>query len=148
MPTREDLHKLVDSIPEGAMEAAHRVLSQLQVWPPPSPPDIASMRKRMEDRRMEMRQRMEERQKGRRGLISGFGGGGNYDPARGTASSGTSGWEDENTFVAQTYRQHKGHELMVIERIRIDGQHLIYKHEVQGPGDNRDEREVVFEIQS
>ena len=54
-------------------------------------------------------------------------------------------WEGD-TLVVQTYRQHQGHELMVIERIRVDGQHLIYKHEVTGPGDKRDEREIVFEI--
>ena len=28
--TREELHKLIDSLPEGAMEAAHRALSRLQ----------------------------------------------------------------------------------------------------------------------
>jgi hypothetical protein len=30
MPPREELHKLIDSLPEGAMEAAHRALSRLQ----------------------------------------------------------------------------------------------------------------------
>jgi hypothetical protein len=146
MPTRkEELHKLIDSLPEGALDAAHSALTHFQVWPPPSLPDMATMKKRMEDRRLEMRQRMEERQKGRRGLINGFAGRGNYDPARGSASSSTSSSEDD-TFVAQTYRQHKGHELMVIERIRLDGKRLIYKHEVIGPGDKRNEREVVFDL--
>jgi hypothetical protein len=31
---REELHKLIDSMPEGAMEAVHRVLLAGQVWPP------------------------------------------------------------------------------------------------------------------
>src|SRR5438552_2437035 len=34
MPTREELHTLVDSLPEGAMEAAHRLLTTLQVFRP------------------------------------------------------------------------------------------------------------------
>jgi hypothetical protein len=54
-------------------------------------------------------------------------------------------WEGD-TLIVQTYRQHQGHELMVIEHIRVEGSHLIYKHELQGPGDKRDEREVVFDL--
>lgn len=46
----------------------------------------------------------------------------------------------------QTYGQHQGHELMAIELIHIDGQHLIYKHVVTGPGEKRDESEVTFEL--
>ena len=51
VPTREELHALVDALPEGAIEAAHRILSGMQVWPPPPPPDAEEMRKRMEQRR-------------------------------------------------------------------------------------------------
>ena len=35
MATREELHKLIDSMPEEGIEAAHRMLSNLQIWPPP-----------------------------------------------------------------------------------------------------------------
>jgi len=54
MPTREELHRLIDSLHEGAMEAAHRILTQLQVWPLPPPPGAEEMRRRMEERRMEL----------------------------------------------------------------------------------------------
>ncbi|PYS38834.1 MAG: hypothetical protein DMG14_16215 [Acidobacteria bacterium] len=61
MPTREELHKLIDTMPEGAIEAAHRMLSNLQVWPPAPPPGVEEMRKdmrkRMEERRLEVMQR-------------------------------------------------------------------------------------------
>jgi len=40
-------------------------------------------------------------------------------------------WEDD-TFVQETLRNHKGHELTVVERIGIDGKRLIYKHEITG----------------
>ena len=48
VPTREELHALVDRLLEGAIEAAHRILSGMQVWPPPV---AEEMRKRMEQRR-------------------------------------------------------------------------------------------------
>jgi len=79
------------------------------------------------------------------GTIGGFIGGGNYDANRGTASSSFSHWEDD-TFVIETLRRHKGHEFTVVERIRLDGTHLVYKHEISGPGDKHEEREIIFEI--
>src|SRR5215813_11822618 len=135
MPTREELHKLVDSLPEGAFDAAHRALSNLQAWPPPALPDMETMRKRQEQHREEVRNRMLAQQ--RPGTVGGFGGGGGYSPKTGSGSHGMHHWEGD-TLIVQTYRQHLGHELMVTERIRVEGQHLIYKHEVTGPGEKRD----------
>ena len=61
MGLREQLHALIESMPEGAMGAAHRMLLNLQVWPPPPPHGVEEMReqmgKRMEERRLEMMQR-------------------------------------------------------------------------------------------
>src|SRR5262245_12634837 len=39
MQSREGLHKLVDSMPEAAIETAHQFLLALQVWPPRPPVD-------------------------------------------------------------------------------------------------------------
>jgi hypothetical protein len=69
----------------------------------------------------------------------------NYNPDTGVGSSSFHYWE-EDTSVTETMRRYKGTELSVIERIRLDGQRHIYKHEVTGPGDKRDEREIVFEL--
>jgi hypothetical protein len=143
MPTREELHKLIDSVPEGTMEAAHRALSNLQVWPPAGLPDMETMRKRHKQHREEARNRMVAQQ--RPGTFSGFGGTANYNPTTGSGQSRMNHWEGD-TSVVQTYLLHRGHELMIIERIRVDGQRLIYDHEVTGPGDKRDERETVFEL--
>ena len=77
------------------------------------------------------------------GTIGGFGGSGNCDPDRGVASSSFSHWDDD-TFVTETLRRHKGYEFTVIERVRVDGTHLIYKHEITGPGEKHDEREIHF----
>ena len=54
-------------------------------------------------------------------------------------------WE-KDTYIQETHRRHLGHELTVSERIRVDGQRLIYKHEITGPGEKRDEREIVFDL--
>jgi hypothetical protein len=143
MPTREELHKLIDSLPDGALEAGHRLLSNLQTWPPPALPDVATMRKRHQEHREEAGKRMIAQQ--RPGTISASGGSGSYNKTTGSGSHGMSQW-DGDTFVVQTYRQHLGHELIVMERILLDGDHLIYKHEVTGPGEKRDEREVVFDL--
>jgi len=139
MPTRQELHALVDTLPEGAIEAAHRILSGMQVWPPAPPPNVQEMRKRMEERRLEMMRRQKP------GTIAGFTGSGGYDPSKGTESSTFNYW-DGDTFVQETLRNHKGHELKVVERIRLEGSRLIYKHEITGPGGKRDEREVIFDV--
>src|SRR5215831_19659148 len=69
MPTREELHKLIDSMPEGAMEAAYRSLTHLQVWPPLLPPQIEELRQGYE-------KRLKEVQEGQVGEIDGVGIGG------------------------------------------------------------------------
>src|ERR1043166_2913083 len=119
MPTREELHALVDTLPEGAIEAAHRILSGMEVWPPPPPPSVEEMRKRMEGRRLDVMQRQ------RPGTTAGFAGSGGYDPTRGAGSFSFHYWDDDN-FVQETLRNHKGHELTIVERIRVEGDHLIY----------------------
>ena len=139
MPTRQELHALVDTLPDGAIEAAHRILSNLQVWPPAPPPDLQEMRKRMEVRRLEMRQGLKP------GTTAGFGGSGGYDPTKGAGSSSFQHW-DGDTFVQETLRNHKGHELTIDERVRVEGDRLIYKHDITGPGNKHDEREVIFDL--
>jgi hypothetical protein len=143
MPSREELHTLVESLPDGAIDSAHRVLSQLQVWAPTPPLGVQEMRQRMQQRMEERRLGATQRQKP--GTIAGFGGSGSYDPDRGSASSSFSHWDDD-TFVTETLRRHKGHEFTVVERVRVDATRLIYKHEITGPGDKHDEREIAFEI--
>ena len=56
MPTREELHKLIDSLPEGAMEVAYQALSHFQVWPPPLPPQIEELRQGHEKRLKELQE--------------------------------------------------------------------------------------------
>jgi len=131
MPTREELHRLVDSLPDGAFQTAHRILSSLQTWPPPPPPtmppDLESFRENYVQRE---RERLESLGKGR---IGGFIGGRNFDPSRGSGYASGTHWEGD-TAVVTTHRHFKGQFFTVIERIHIDEDRrvLIYKHEVTG----------------
>src|SRR6478752_6951960 len=103
MPTREELHKLVDSLPEAAVDPAHTMLSRMQVWPPPPPPSVEKMRKRMEER-LEMRQGQKP------GTLAGFISGGRYDATKGSGSSSFNYW-DGDRYIQEILRYHKGHEL-------------------------------------
>jgi len=141
MATREELHTLVDSLPEAAFEPAHQMLTRFQVWPPPRPPRTPEF----ERFREEARERFQQSVEGKRGFF-GMGGGGNFDPARGSGTAGSSYWEDE-TFVADTLRLHKGHQLLIKERIRLEaGKTLIYTHSVEGPGHKIDQHEIRFDV--
>ena len=84
-------------------------------------------------------------QRQRPGTFAGYGGGGGYNPDTGAASYGFTHW-DGDTYITETLYRHKGHEFTVIERMRVEGAHVIYRHEITGPGDKRDEREIVFDI--
>ena len=44
MAERDELHRLVDTLPEGALENAKRLLTHFQVWPPQEPPQVQRMR--------------------------------------------------------------------------------------------------------
>jgi len=115
MQSREELHKLVDSLPEASIEAAHRFLSALQVWPPRPPKDA--------DKKITM---IETR------------------TAAGT-KAGFSRWDGE-TYVVGTYRHVGGHQLEIVESSRVEGEHLIYKVEITGPGGKREDREIRFDV--
>jgi len=146
MQSREELHKLVDSMPEGALETARQALSQFQIWPPQLPPPVEELRQIYE-------RRWKEVQESGAGINCGVGiGGGSMEwPVDQPAATRRSGyWSfdhlDGETLVVETHRYKDGHELSVIERLRVEGEHLIYKHEVTGPGAGHDEREIAFEI--
>jgi len=58
MPTREELHALVDSLPDEALKTASNVLRGFQTWPPPAPP---KMPPDLEAFREEIKQHQKER---------------------------------------------------------------------------------------
>src|SRR5262245_43801044 len=116
MPSREELHTLVNALPEGAIEAAYRAMSLFQVWPPQFPPEIEELRHKYE-------KRVKEVQEAHVGAIGGVGiGSGSMEwPQDQTARSGHWSFDylDGDTLVVETHRYKDGHELAIVERIRI-----------------------------
>jgi hypothetical protein len=53
---------------------------------------------------------------------------------------------DGDTLVVETRRYQDGHELAIVERIRIQDGRMNYKHEVTGPRGKHDERDIVFDL--
>ena len=47
MPNRDSIHKLVDSLPEEALETAERLLRSSQTWQPAPTLDVPAMRRRV-----------------------------------------------------------------------------------------------------
>jgi hypothetical protein len=141
MVTRDELHSLVDSLPDAAFEAAQQMLTRFQVWPPPRP----AVPPELERFREEVRHRHEKATEGKRGIF-GMTAGGGFDPTRGSGSIGSTYWEDE-TLITETLRLHKGLQLVITERIRLDSDKtLIYAHSVRGPGNKMDQHEIRFDI--
>lgn len=135
MPTREELHRLVDSLPEEALKTASDVLSRLQTLPPPPPAHLETFLSRREKEHIQTMLG-----KGRIGSFFEL-----PTPRVGSKLTPTSGWEG-HIVIVNTHR-HYGQSLTVIERIRIDEDRrlLIYKHEVTG-NDKSDEREIEFDL--
>ena len=79
------------------------------------------------------------------GTAPEFGGSSHYDSDRDSGTFSSKYW-DGDAYVQETYHRHHGHPLAVIERIRIQDGRLIYKCQMKGPGDRRDEREIVFDL--
>jgi len=47
---REELHRLIDTLPEAVLEQAKGILDHLQTWPPPPPLEIDRIRHQQRDR--------------------------------------------------------------------------------------------------
>ena len=137
---RSDLHRLVDTLPEGAFESAQKILEHFQVWPPQPPPQM----KRME----EIRQEQEEhfRQSLRPGATGGFGGGGGIHPG-GYGHTSNPRFED-GLPVLESVHFYEGNEIAVVERLKLadDRKSIRYTHEAKGPKGERHVNEIVFDV--
>jgi hypothetical protein len=138
---RANLHTLVDTLPEAALENAERMLRHLQIFPPQPPPELERMRQIRQEQRDRMRRSI------RPGTMGGGGGGSNFDHATRYGHSGYSHWENQ-TVVHETHHFFKGHEIAVTERLRFteDGKAIKYMHEVKGPKEGPIMHEMKFDV--
>jgi hypothetical protein len=139
-PTRETLNALVASLPEGAVEQACRALERFQEWPPRPPQKPA----RIAEIQKEMSERFRAALRPGQGMMGGSGGGWTAD-AEGRVRSGSfsSGRMEDGAQVTETHRFFEGHEITIIERLRIkeDKKLLSYSGQIGGPN-----RQYPFEF--
>jgi hypothetical protein len=143
--TREDLHALVNTLPEPAFAQAASSLKLMQTWPPPRPPVPPGIE--------EIRNRMRERMgggPGMRGMAGG--GGGSYSISPGGGASGLysfSRGDESGLPVHETIRLHEGHEITTLERMTLsdDRKTLTFRIDVTGPGEQRSHLEVPFKVE-
>ena len=146
MPNREALHKLVDTLPEAALESAERVLQNYQTWPPEPPIDVEKMRKRVDELFRSRGEEWTARTGG--GFVSAracTGGGSFKADGDGMASMSTSEGETLVTLEIHTFR---GHRLEIEERLRLseDKKLLVYSQQINGPEGKRGRYEMEFEV--
>jgi Clp amino terminal domain, pathogenicity island component len=119
-PARDSLHALVNTLPDGALQHAKRMLEHLHVWPPSAP----------------LRERMSKGFRPGAVTASGAFGGWTSGPG-GEVEDGdfSSTRVEDGAVVVETHRIHRGHEITLIERLRLseDGKTLAYSQEIHGP---------------
>ena len=146
MSTRDDVHRIIDQLPNEKLKHVQMMLSAV-LNPQPRPPQVTEMRARGQ----EWRKRVEERftQTRKPGTISGMGGGGGigFDSERGSFGSYSFHYWDDKALVYQTMRCFSGRDLEQMERLAIsdDGSQLIYEQEIASGG-RTVRREEVFPI--
>jgi hypothetical protein len=132
---RSELHALVDSLPEDALELAARALLHFQTFPPPPP--FGS-----EERREMFRNQM----RAKPGIIPVFIAGGGFPRNAGYVHSSQIRRE-RGTPVIETSHLFQGSEILSTERFRLSGDRktIEYCHEVRKPqGGELHRTEITF----
>ena len=117
--SRDELHQLVDMLPEAALEPAEQALRHFRIWPQQPFLQIERMRKK-------------HRTSGTTENAEKF-----SSSSGSQVSSGRfyiNHWEG-NTAVVETHIFCHGHEVIVTERVSVgdDGKSLAFENEIVGP---------------
>jgi len=143
MSNRESLHKLIDTLPEAALESAEGVLQNYQTWPPKPPIDVEKMRKRVHEL---IRKRGEERaaQTGAGVITVGFSRSHQKPDGDFAASMSTADGPAHVNFEIRIFR---GYRLELEERLRLseDKKSLVYSQQIKGPEGKEGRYEIEFE---
>jgi hypothetical protein len=144
MADRARLHKLVDELPEAALDAAYRVLDNYQKWPPKGPADANKMLNQARER---FRSNYEKRAQLRAGgyissemIRSSFG-------PEGYGYSSVRGWEGLTSVTAAAH-YFRGYEFHTVERISLsdDNREIQISIESKLPGGIAESHEISFDI--
>jgi hypothetical protein len=120
MPSRDELHALLDQVPEPRLEAVRMMLEHnIRAHPPrQSPPGIERMRQRSQDYKSRVEQLFRETRKP--GTLGTMGGGG-FTSMHEDVPFGQYGFRywDDKALINQTLHSFDGQELEIMERLSI-----------------------------
>ena len=134
MDGRDDLHSLLDRLPEEMVRPVRVYLESL-LRPRPPRPEIEQSRHRTREFRKMVEQRFQETRKS--GTISALVGGGSLFPRDGeTYGRNAFHYWDDKALVHQTLQFFAGQELEIMERMSRsdDGGTLVYDQELSSGG--------------
>lgn len=126
MAGREQLHALVDSLPDGALESAQTYLKAIQTWPPKRPeprPEVEKFRKDLEEKRQK---------------FLGSSGTGAWAIDRNNKTTGSFGDSEHNwetgELTLRTFRVHHDFPMEITERHRMkdNDETLEYEFHIKG----------------
>jgi hypothetical protein len=144
MPNREALHKLIDMMPEDALESAERVLKAYQTWPPRLPIGVEELHKRVDEL---LRKRGEQwAAHNRSGFVTAHMSGESFKPdSDGMASASTMDGPDLVNFEI---RMFCGHRLELEERLHLSENKklLVYTQQIKGPQGKEGRYEIELEV--
>jgi hypothetical protein len=117
MPTRDDLLRLVATLPEEALPAAEMALTQMQTWPPPELVELEEQARSFEERMNERFETMRQEHP-----FGGGGGGGSFSlgPSRRARGRHSFGYEQDGEAVYASDIVHDDCTFTLVERIRHD----------------------------
>ena len=130
--SREELHRLVDTLPESALDAAKQALQHFRIWPQQPFLQIERMRQKY------------------RTTGTGVGSEDYSGSSGGQVPSGRfyiNLWE-KDTAVVETHIFHDGYEVIVTERVRMgdDGKSLAFENEIIGPKGKTYNQKLSFDV--
>jgi hypothetical protein len=144
MADRATLHKMVDQLPEEALDAAFRVLENYERHPPKERADRSQMLMEAKGRFKKQHEENLRRVAGR--FPQGYMGGGSRGPD-GSARTSIGRW-DGLTNVTVSVNTFRGHEFHIEERISLsdDRRTLLYTVEVKLPEGEAERHDFSFNV--
>ena len=139
---REELHRLIDTLPEVVLEQTKVVLDRLQTWPPKPPPELEWIRQEHRERTRQVMSRGG-------GIGGSFVGGYELDQGRQVRNGRSSfGYYEDGNAVRKTHQFHEGIEITITEKMCLgeNGKTLLYWYEIVGPDGKKYTQDITFRV--
>jgi hypothetical protein len=138
------IHRLVDDLPQEALDATFRIVENYAKWPSKAPADAERMLAKARKRFLKQLEHRSRRTGA--GFGVGTGGAGSFSPD-GYGYSSAHGWEDHTSVTVQVHF-FRGRELHTAERLSLseDGKKLVFTVEATLPNGTPQHHEFAFDL--